>query len=231
MNSKELSMVIPVHNEEGNLPALLDQLVKRFKEAEIIVVNDHSSDDTERIANTYAKKYSNICVIHRKKGNRGMGASLKEGTRFAKGRYVVWIMGDNSDDLTTIPGMILKLEKGADVVFGSRYMRGGSSGDLDAIKALLSSGYTLATRLVFGVKVHDITNAFRGFRKQAFDQIHLESDDFAISPEFAIKAQRLGFKLDEVPTTYKNRVAGKQKFKMIKMGLAYTKLFKYRFFY
>ena len=84
-------------------------------------------------------------------------------------------------------------------------------------------------RLIFGIKVHDITNAFRAFRKEVFDTVNIESGDFAISPEFAIKAHLAGFKLGEVPTTYTNRKAGKTNFKMLEMGLRYLSLTKYRF--
>ncbi len=229
MKHREVSIVIPVYNEEENLAKLLQDLLHRFKKtAEIVVVDDCSSDNTGMIADSYAKRYPSIKVLHRKKGKNGMGAALKDGTRAASGKFIVWVMGDNSDDLSTIPLFINKLKKGADMVFGSRYMDGGSSGDLSPMKALLSSGFTRTMRAMFGIQVHDITNAFRAFRKEVFDSVHLHADDFSISPEFAIKAHVNGFALDEVPTTYKNRTAGKQKFRMLKMGIAYCKLFKYR---
>lgn len=227
-----VSIVIPAHNEEENLPILLDNLIKLktvIGNPEIIVVNDNSNDETCLIANSYSKKYKNIKVIHRGKGINGMGAALKEGTKAAKGDYVIWLMGDNSDDLKTIPKFIDKLKKNADIVFGSRYMKGGSSGDLGAFKALLSSGYTFICNLIFGIKVHDITNAFRAFKRETFNNIKLESNDFAISPEFAIKAHLKNYKLIEVPTSYTTRKVGQPKFKLIKMGVSYCKLFRYIF--
>jgi hypothetical protein len=153
-----------------------------------------------------------------------MGAALKEGTRSARGKYIVWVMGDNSDDLSTIPKFIRTLKNGADIVFGSRYMKGGSGGDLSVIKKILSAGYTIVTKTLFGLKVHDITNAFRGFRKEAYADISPQAADFSISPEFAIKAHLKGYRLEEVPTTYKNRKAGLEKFRMMKMGIVYAKL-------
>lgn len=228
----DFSVVIPAYNEEQNLPKLLDNLIglkNSYKDFEIVIVNDNSSDKTGEIAESYSMKYKNIKVIHRKKGVNGMGAALKEGTKAANGRYVVWVMGDNSDDLTTIPKLIKKIEEGHDIVFGSRYIENGSSGDLEFVKAFLSSGYSSISRLVFGFKVHDITNAFRAFKKKVFDSISLESNNFAISPEFAIKAHLKGYKLGESPTTYSNRKAGATKFRFIKMGVEYCKLLKYKF--
>ncbi len=156
-----------------------------------------------------------------------MGASLREGTIAANGTFVVWLMADRSDDLDTISKILNRLDEGYDMVFASRYMKGGSRGDLSAVKAFLSSRFTVIARIVFGLKVHDITNAFRGFRKDVF--IVPESNNFAISPELAIKAHLRGLKLAEVPTTYHDRTSGKSKFKMFAMVIEYLKLLRYRF--
>lgn len=227
----KISIVVPAHNEEENIGSLISDLL-RLKDIwdELIVVDDNSADNTRKIIDKFSKKIKNMVVIHRKKGNRGMGFALKEGTRRAKGDIVVWVMGDRSDDLNTIPRIIEKIQRGYDMVVGSRYIKGGSRGTLSFGKALMSSGYTMLSRLVFGFKIHDITNAFRGFRKEVFEDIDLESGDFAISPEFSIRAQLKGYKLGEVPTTYFNRKAGRTKFNMLRMGIRYASLFKYRFY-
>lgn len=228
----KISIIIPFHNEEENFEKQVKNvlaLVKRAKlDVEIICVDDNSSDKTPALCDEHAKRFKNIRTMHRKI-NPGMGNALKEGTRMAKGNIVVWIMGDLSDDLNTIPAMIEKIDQGADMVFASRYMKGGDRGSLSFFKAISSSGFTILTRLVLGIRVHDITNAFRAFRKEVFDSIKLESGDFAISPEFAIRAHLRGYKLDEAPTTYFDRTAGKTKFKFLRMGITYLSLFKYRF--
>ena len=96
-------------------------------------------------------------------------------------------------------------------------------------KSILSSGFTSISRIIFGIKVHDITNAFRGFRREIFNSIDIKSGDFAISPEFAIKAHMRGYMLGEVPTIYTDRTKGKSKFDMMKMGIKYSKLFLLKF--
>lgn len=226
-----LSLIVPAYNEGANLPRLLTTIQsqsKDFGDFELIIVNDNSRDETKEITERYAKRYPYVRVLHRKQGNNGMGAALKEGTVKARGACVVWIMADNSDDLSTIPRMVQKILGGADMVFGSRYMKGGSSGDLSAFKSLMSWGYSSIARALFGMKVHDITNAFRAFRREVFNAVALESDDFAISPEFSIKAHLAGFQLDEVPTIYKDRKNGTSKFRMVKMGTRYGKFLSYR---
>ena len=223
-----ISIVIPAKNEQESLPIVLDGVLKlKLRDYEIVVVVDESSDKTSEVADSYAKKYKSIKIIRRKSQIKGFGAAIKDGTRNAKGKYIVWLMSDNSDDLSTIPEFIECLKQ-YDMVFGSRYMK-GSSNDLSALKSFLSFGYSSAAKLLFNLKVNDITNAFRAFKKHVFDNIEIESNNFAVSPEFAIKAHLKGYKLGQVPTAYKSRQAGVAKSSIIKMGISYVKLFKYKF--
>ncbi|MBL7206842.1 MAG: glycosyltransferase [Candidatus Aenigmarchaeota archaeon] len=228
-----ISIIIPAYNEENNLPNLLDSILtlgkRKGMDFEIIVVNDNSSDNTREISEKYSKKHKNIRTINREKGDNGMGFALIEGSKKAKGDIIAWVMGDASDDLRTVPKFIEKINDGFDVVFGSRYMKGGSSGDLEFSKRLASNGFSFLSKLFIGVKVHDITNAFRAFRKDVFVKIELRSGDFGISPEFALKAHLNGFKLGEVPTTYKCRESGVAKFKMFKMSRRYFSIFSRAF--
>jgi hypothetical protein len=159
-----------------------------------------------------------------------MGNALIEGTKKAGGNVIVWVMADLSDDLTTIPKFLEKIENGYDLVFGSRYMKGGNPGDLPYNKTLFSSGFTILCKIFLGIKVHDITNAFRAFKKNIFYMTNPTSADFAISPEFALKTHIKKFKLGEVPTIYSNRKRGLTKFKIFKMGIRYFSVFLFVFF-
>lgn len=212
-----ISLVVPARNEEENILAIVDRLDKLPFEKEIIIVDDNSTDSTGKICDSLQAR---IKTIHRK-GNPGMGNALKDGTKIATGEIVVWIMADLSDDLSSVPKFIDKIQNGADIVFGSRYMKGGSSGDLDTVKALLSRTFTALTRGLFGIPVHDITNSFRAFRKEVLDKINPESGDFSIAPEMALKAHMMGFHLEEVPTTYATRKKGKPKMKVFKTSIKY----------
>ena len=150
-----------------------------------------------------------------------MGNALRDGTAAAKGEFVVWTMADLSDDYNIIPKFVERLESGADLVFGSRYMKGGTSGDLEKSKRFLGLGFTTLSRILIGVPVHDITNAFRGFKRDVFLSSDIKSVDFSISPEFSLKAHLRGYKLEEVPASYKGRKKGAAKFKMFDMGIRY----------
>ncbi len=233
----KVSFVIPFHNEEKNCLPML-QRVSNFAQKnslsyEIIPIDDRSTDNTKDILQKASIKDTHIKPIYRKidseeKGNT-MGKALKAGTNAASGNIIIWTMGDLADDTDTYLDIIHKINDGFDLVFGSRYMPGGSRGNLDLIKAFLSSWGTLLARILFGVPVHDITNAFRGFTKEIFGKIHLDSSGFSISPEFAIKAYLAGYKLGEVPTVYTNRVEGVSSFNLFKMIRNYINLYIHLF--
>lgn len=230
----KISFIIPFHNEEKNCVLIIERVIdfaqKNKLIFEVIPVDDRSSDNTSRILKELVKKYPKLVVpFYRKddreeKGNT-MGKALVEGTKKASGAIIIWTMGDLADDTKTYGDIIEKLKDGFDLVFGSRYMPGGSCGNLDPLKAFLSSMGTRLARILFGVPVHDITNAFRGFRKEVLGNLVLTSSGFSISPELAIKAHLAGYKLGEVPTVYTNRIEGVSSFKLYKMTKSYLRLY------
>lgn len=229
----KIAFIIPFHNEEKNVVPMVERVIKfsrkREWEFEVIPVDDRSGDSTGMKLKQLARKYKTVEPVFRKddgceKGNT-MGKALLEGTKLAKAEIIIWTMGDLADDTQTYDEIVKKINDGYDLVFGSRYMPGGSRGNLDPLKAFLSSWGTLLARFLFGLPVHDITNAFRGFRKSIIGKLNLESEGFSISPEFAIKAYLSGYKLGEVPTLYTNRVEGVSNFKLYKMTKSYLFLF------
>jgi len=229
----KISFIIPFHNEEKNARLMIEKIaeyatIKKWA-FEIIPVNDRSTDTTGDVLESEAKKYKFVKPVHRPTSNEAtgntMGKALIEGSHKATGDIIIWTMGDRSDDPETYGLIVEKIQNGYDMVFGSRYMSGGTWGSLDPTKAFLSSRGTMLARFLFGIPVHDITNAFRGFRKKVIKEIRLNSSGFAISPEFAIKAQLSGFKLSEVPTIYHIRIAGIASFKLWYMAIAYLGVF------
>lgn len=230
----KISFVIPFHNEEKNCSPMIERVINFGEKAkltfEIIPVDDRSSDNTKKFLGKLSEKYPELVKPHYRKNDREkrgntMGKALVEGTKKASGSIIIWTMGDLADDTKTYADIIDKLKNDFDIVFGSRYMPGGSRGNLDPLKAFLSSMGTRLAQILFGISVHDITNAFRGFKKEVFDKLILVSSGFSISPEFAIKAFLAGYRLGEVPTVYSNRVKGASNFKLYNMSRSYLKLY------
>ena len=157
----DVSFVIPFHNESENAGPMLNRVLQFGEQAkwsfEIIPVNDRSSDETGDILNQYAQKYPKIIhPVHRQNGGElgnTMGLALQRGSEAAKGKIIIWTMGDMSDDTQTYRDIVRKINNGYDMVFGSRYMPGGSRGNLEAFKAFLSSNGTLLARILFGIPV------------------------------------------------------------------------------
>lgn len=229
----KVSFVIPFHNEEKNASPMLKQVQtyanKQKFDYEIIPVDDRSTDTTYSILSEFAKKDKRIKPLKREHdseelGNT-MGKALIEGSKKALGEIIIWTMGDRADDVNTYGAIIDKIRQGYDLVFGSRYMPGGSWGTLEPTKAFLSSRGTVLARFLFGVPAHDITNAFRGFKKELLKTIQISSKGFAISPEFAIKAHLQGYRLGEVPTVYYSRIEGMSNFKLWNMSLEYLSIY------
>jgi glycosyltransferase involved in cell wall biosynthesis len=234
----KISFVVPFHNEEKNCRSMVERIIsfgkRRKLNFEIIAVDDRSSDDTGKILKSLSRIHPLLKPLFRKgdteeKGNT-MGKALREGSKKSSGQIVIWTMGDLSDDPKSYADIIRKVQEGYDMVFGSRYMPGGSRGNLDKFKAFLSSWGTRLARFLFGIPVHDITNAFRGFRRTLIENIILESSGFSISPEFAIKAHLAGLRLGEVPTVYTNRVEGISNFKLYRMAKMYLELYWHLFY-
>ena len=217
-----MSIVIPAYNEAENLKDLIPWVFNYFESnAEVILVNDASTDDTARLLESLKEYYdfaSRLKIINRSKDMvRGMGASLKEGTREAKGDIIVWMMGDCSDHPEDALELAKAIDRNAcDVVIGARE-------NLCGIKWQLSCMYSKLARKLFGIKAKDITNAFRAFKSE-LKHISLESNDFAISPEFSIKAHKQGFIADHLPVRYLGRTKGTSNFNVLKMGWAYFKI-------
>jgi len=232
-NNNLVSFIIPCYNErEGirkTISNLADFLKKNKIKYDIIIVDDGSKDGTLDIIKNMQKYDKKIRLLLRKQ-NPGFGYSLIDGSEIAKGNIVIWVMGDSSDDLNTILKMIEKINLGFDMVIGSRNVSGGSRGDQDKLKAFGSRLYSRLAKFLFGLPVYDITNAFRAFRKELIFKIQLENGNFAISPEFSIKAHKKGFKIGEVPTNYNERKIGEAKTKLFRMGLFYYMLLVKYFF-
>ena len=189
----------------------------------MLIADDGSTDDTVQAANGLIAGDDRFRVLALSP-NRGMGRALIEGTAAARGRRVAWVMADLSDELAAIDKMMKKMDLGFDMVVASRAMPGGDYGDLDPLKSFLSHAYSFVARLCFRLPIHDCTNAFRAFDRARFASLGLSSDDFAISPEFSIRAARAGWRVSQVPAGYRNRTHGETKFRIAKMGWRYGRL-------
>lgn len=205
----ELSIFLPAYNEEENIEAAVKNVTeaasKYAKKWELTIVDDGSSDNTNKIVLNLAKSNGNIKVIGHER-NQGYGASLKTGLYNAKYEWISFIDSDGQFDFGEIKGFIEKQkETEADLVIGYYKNRKASFA-----KKLSSKVWEAFVFLLFGLKVRDIDCGFKLISRKVMDKIpHLESERGAfITSELLIKAKKSGFKIVEIPITHYPRLKG-----------------------
>ncbi|MDD2752092.1 MAG: glycosyltransferase [Candidatus Omnitrophica bacterium] len=221
----KISIIVPAHNEEENISEVIQKIEESLNlEHELIVVNDHSQDRTARIVEELKQRYPNLKLVDNQ-AEAGFANAIKTGFSHVEAEVVVPVMGDLCDELLTIKEMLKKIEQGFDLVSGSRYIKGGARIGGSKLKGFLSASAGWSLYYLLGVPTHDIANAFKMYRKAVLDNIKIEAQGFEISMEIPLKAFYQGFKITEVPTTWKERKKGKSSFKMFKLVPVYAKLY------
>jgi len=124
-------------------------------------------------------------------------------------------MADGSDEYQAVDGMYERIREGYGIVVGSRYMQGGQQIGGPFLKGLMSRMAGISLHYLTGIPTHDISNSFRMYSRQVLNNIKIESTGgFELGMEITVKAYGLGYKITEIPTTWKDRSAGKSKFKL-----------------
>ena len=225
MKNPELSVVISALNEEKKDKNVLTKVIgvlDNYKlNGEIVFMDNHSTDNTGKLADAISKKDKRVKVIHRiNRPNKDLGSSLIEGFANAKGKYVLIMDCDMSHSPDEIPN-ILKHKNEADIIVGSRYTKGGKA-DMNLKRSIISRAFNLITRILLNTNVTDITTGFKLYNKKVLDALKLESTGFGLHVEILVKAINKGFTAIEIPIYY--RRADKQStLNYRKQFLSYTK--------
>ncbi len=231
----KLIIVIPTYNEADNIETLTAELLALPEircERHILIVDDDSPDGTGAIAESLAARNpGRISVIHRHQ-NPGLGRAYIEGFRkaLAMGADVIVQMdADFSHSPQYIPTFleILETDPTVDVVVGSRYVSGGQLDEHWSWWRRFLSWWANAvyTRLILGLQVKDGTAGFKAWRRRALEGIGLDrirSNGYVFQVEMAYVAERLGYKVVEIPIYFEDRRIGKSKMSVpVKIEAAY----------
>ena len=218
-----LSVIIPAYNEERRLPKTLEEIDKYLRgqsyDYEILVVNDGSKDRTVEVAKSLMLKIRNLKVTGYEK-NQGKGYAVRFGMLEAKGDYRIFTDADNSTSIDQIEKIWPELEKGYDIVIGSRDVKGAI---LDPPqpwlrKVLLGEGFKLYRKIVLNLwGTEDTQCGFKCFTKLATENIfpRCRINRFAFDPEILIIAKKMGYKIKEIPVYWRNDPESKVKPKWI----------------
>ncbi len=230
----KLSVVIPAHNEAGQIISTLcnldDQLTNVGIDHEIIVVNDHSSDDTEFLLRDICRENRSIRYINNQRAP-GFGLAVRSGLDEFTGEAVAVYMADASDrpeDLIAFYRCMLADD--VDCVFGSRFIPGGKLVDYPGPKLLLNRLANTFVRVVMGLQYNDVTNAFKLYRREVIEGVQpLLSHHFNLTVELPLKAMVRGYSYSVVPNHWINRKSGESKLKIKEMGSRYLFIVLYCF--
>jgi len=211
----ELSIVMPVYNEGEAVGPVLRALEAAVTTPhETLVVYDFDGDTTVPVLASLASELPAVRGMLNERG-RGVLNALRSGLAAAQGEYVLVTMADGSDEPKVVEQMVGLARSGADVVAGSRYVRGGRQVGGPRLKALMSRTAGLSLHWLAGVPVHDATSNFRLYRRSFLDSVTIESRaGFELALELTVKATLAGRPMAEVPTTWRDRTSGQSNFQL-----------------
>jgi dolichol-phosphate mannosyltransferase len=208
--------IIPTYNEIESLPRTLDRLRAVAPATDVLVVDDNSPDGTGAAADAVAAADSAVHVLHRQ-GKEGLGAAYIAGFRWgldAGYDVLVEMDADGSHQPEELQRLLDALDRGADMVKGSRWIRGGKVVNWPLHRKLLSLGGSLYSRILLGVQVKDITGGFNAFRAETLKKIELESVEsvgYCFQVDLTWKTLKAGLDVREVPITFVEREFGDSK--------------------
>ncbi|HKP63951.1 MAG TPA: glycosyltransferase [Polyangiales bacterium] len=216
MQPEMISLVLPVYNEGDNIVTSVRGLERALAghDHELLICYDFDEDTTLAALDAQARLPASL---RRVKNDRGKGVinAIRSGFAAARGDAIITVMADLSDPPEVILPMVERLRAGAAVVAGSRYMPGGSQSGGPLLKSTLSRLCGLSLHWVAQLGTHDATTNFRGYRRDFLESVTIESaSGFELALELTVKAHLAGLKVDEVPSQWRERVAGVSRFRL-----------------
>jgi dolichol-phosphate mannosyltransferase len=209
-------VVVPTYNEAENLPLLVPEVLAQDPRLEVLVVDDDSPDGTGKIADDLAlRNPGRVHVLHRQ-AKQGLGAAYRAGLRHALdlgADLVVQMDADFSHPPGTLPTLLAEIES-ADVVLGSRYLRGITVVNWPIERILISWFGNRYARAVTGLPISDTTGGFRCIRRELLEKIGFErirSDGYAFQIELNYRFHKHGARVREVPFFFLDRERGVSK--------------------
>jgi dolichol-phosphate mannosyltransferase len=228
-----LSLTCPVYNEADNIGALLDEVVEKIRvPSELVIVYDFEDDNTLPVVRARMDTLPFPVRLVRNKYGKGAVNAVKTGLEgCAHQTAVVVVMADLSDDMNNVNEMYeLIASDQFDVVCGSRYMRGGRQLGGPPLKSLMSRTAGLSLHILTGIPTHDATNNFKMYRGSFLAATPIQSQaGFEIGLEMVVKAYVNGYRVGEIPTTWRDRVAGTSRFNIRKWLPHYLRWYRYAF--
>jgi dolichol-phosphate mannosyltransferase len=214
--SVRILICLPTYNERENLESMVRSLGELGLEGlEVLVIDDSSPDGTGEIADRLAAELPWVHVLHRER-KEGLGPAYLAGFRRAlelRADLVFEMDCDFSHDPADVPRLV-EATGGADLVLGSRYVRGGGTRNWGFVRRFISRGGSLYAQVLLQLGIRDLTGGFKCYRRAVLETIDLDaisSLGYAFQIETTYRALRAGFRVVEVPITFADREVGGSK--------------------
>jgi glycosyltransferase involved in cell wall biosynthesis len=219
-----VSIVIPAHNERPTIERVVQSSAAAIPGAEVIVVDDGSSDDTyEAAAGAGAR-------VIRLDPNQGKGAALRRGIQAATGEILVFIDGDGQDSPPEIPLLVGAFEPDVDLVLGSRFLGNFRPGAITRMNLAGTRFITFLVNRMFGCRVTDPLAGFRAVRRSSLERIELKAQGYDIEVDLLLRVLRAGGRVVEVPASRSPRPFGASDLSSFRDGIRIARrIFQVRF--
>jgi glycosyltransferase involved in cell wall biosynthesis len=199
----DFTIVIPVYNEEYQLKnkilKLAEYLRTSFKSSryEIVIADNASTDRTSMIGKAVSREIKAVKYLHIPR--KGRGIALKTAWRSSKADLLCYMDVDLATDLSSFKEMIIETKE-FDIIIGSRFLN-GSRVERSIFRSVLSSGYNAIIRFLFQTRLRDMQCGFKCIRKKTFEELlpQLRDNEFFFDTEMLLIAEKLGYKIKEIP--------------------------------
>jgi SAM-dependent methyltransferase len=220
----KVSVVVPCHNEEMNVPRLVDTLLGMYDAYihEIIIVNDNSRDGTAEVTRRLAAKEPRIKLVDRKPPN-GVGLALRDGYAAATGEYILSMDCDFAQIVPEMRDLFDAVAEGYDGAIGSRFSHDSVLLNYPFFKIVCNRGFHVLVKLLLLPRARDLSNNLKLYRADILKNLTIEEQHFAANAETGLKPILAGYRIKEVPTSWINRTVemGSSSFRIIKVAPNY----------
>ncbi len=230
---KNFLVIVPTYNEAENIEAFLSAVLGQEPRVDILVVDDNSPDGTGAIADRLAQKNQRVRVLHREK-KEGLGKAYLHAFRWglAEGyAHLIEMDADFSHSPKHLTEMLDRALLGADLVIGSRWVKGGGTINWGLGRQFISKGGSTYARTILGLPLSDLTAGFMCFRRavlEAIDLSSIHSSGYSFQIELKYRAHQQGFQIVEIPIIFEDRRVGKSKMSRKIVTEALTTVWKLR---
>lgn len=223
-----LDVVIPVYNEAGNIEAVLAEIAEKLHvDHRISVVYDSEEDNTLPLLRERVKTQGNLRLLRNRYG-KGVLNAIRTGFEEVSAEVALVMMADLSDDLDNVDLMYARAREGYHIVCGSRYMKGGRQLGGPLLKKTLSRLAGLSLHLLTRLPTVDATNSFKMYHRDVLRAFPIESrGGFELGLELVVKAWAAGYRITEVPVTWRDRGHGQSRFRLWQWLPLYLRWFRY----